>query len=124
MSVQVWHPDRQVSRSADGRTLRTIGRMPRTRRRMPHPQHCQRGGMTTTAPSPVAAATRIRYGALIVVMLLSFVLVTAEFLPNGVLTEMAASLGVTPGQAGQTVTVTALVGLVVAPTVGIVFPRL
>ncbi len=41
-------------------------------------------------------------------MLLSFLLVTAEFLPNGVLTEMAASLGITPGQAGQTVTVTAL----------------
>lgn len=80
--------------------------------------------MTTTASIPVAAASGIRYGALIVVMLLSFLLVTAEFLPNGVLTEMAASLGVTPGQAGQTVTVTALVGLVVAPTVGIVFPRL
>lgn len=64
------------------------------------------------------------YGGLIVVMLMSFLLVTAEFLPNGVLTEMAASLGVTPGQAGQTVTVTALVGLVVAPTIGLIFPRL
>src|SRR5690606_1793893 len=42
----------------------------------------------------------------------------------GVLTEMAANLGITPGQAGQTVTVTALVGLIVAPTVGLVFPRL
>ena len=57
-------------------------------------------------------------------MMLSFLLVTAEFLPNGMLTEMAAGLGVTPGQAGQTVTVTALVGLIVAPTVGMVFPRL
>jgi predicted MFS family arabinose efflux permease len=64
------------------------------------------------------------YGALIALMLMSFLLVTAEFLPNGVLTEMAAGLGVTPGQAGQTVTVTALVGLVVAPTVGLIFPRL
>ncbi|WP_194420936.1 MFS transporter [Microbacterium abyssi] len=83
--------------------------------------------MTTTAPIPVAAAApaeRIRYGALIVVMMLSFLLVTAEFLPNGMLTEMADGLGVTPGQAGQTVTVTALVGLIVAPTVGMVFPRL
>lgn len=82
--------------------------------------------MTTTAPIPVAAAgpaERIRYGALIVVMMLSFLLVTAEFLPNGMLTEMADGLGVTPGQAGQTVTVTALVGLIVAPTVGMVFPR-
>jgi predicted MFS family arabinose efflux permease len=83
--------------------------------------------MTTTAPIPVAPVTpaqRIRYGALVVVMLLSFLLVTAEFLPNGMLTEMADGLGVTPGQAGQTVTVTALVGLIVAPTVGMVFPRL
>ncbi|MGO1803182.1 MAG: MFS transporter, partial [Microbacteriaceae bacterium] len=89
--------------------------------------------MTSTAPIPVAVtstatptnnAERIRYGALVVVMMLSFLLVTAEFLPNGMLTEMAAGLGVTPGQAGQTVTVTALVGLIVAPTVGMVFPRL
>ena len=83
--------------------------------------------MTITAPvptTPVASADRIRYGGLIVLMLMGFLLVTAEFLPNGVLTEMAASLGVTPGQAGQTVTITALVGLVVAPTNGLFFPRL
>lgn len=83
--------------------------------------------MTSTASIPVSdarPAERLRYGALLVMMLLSFLLVTAEFLPNGVLTEMAAELGVTVGQAGQTVTVTALVGLLVAPTVGILFPRL
>lgn len=83
--------------------------------------------MPTTASIPVAlsaAAEKMRYGGLIAMMLMSFLLVTAEFLPNGVLTEMAAGLGVTAGQAGQTVTVTALVGLLVAPTVGLVFPRL
>ena len=83
--------------------------------------------MSTTASIPVAPASsaqKLRYGGLIAMMLMSFLLVTAEFLPNGVLTEMAAGLGVTPGQAGQTVTVTALVGLAVAPTVGLVFPRL
>lgn len=80
--------------------------------------------MTTTAPVPVSAPSTMRYGGLIVVMLLSFLLVTAEFLPNGVLTEMAASLGITPGQAGQTVTVTALAGLLFAPTVGLLLPRL
>ncbi|MFY9713718.1 MAG: MFS transporter [Microbacterium sp.] len=83
--------------------------------------------MTITAPVPTTPASRaetIRYGGLIVVMLMSFLLVTAEFLPNGMLTEMAAALGVTPGQAGQTVTVTALVGFIVAPTVGLIFPRL
>ena len=82
--------------------------------------------MTTTAPvpTPVASAPAMRYGGLVVVMLLSFLLVTAEFLPNGLLTEMAAALGVTPGQAGQTVTVTALAGLLFAPTVGLLLPRL
>ncbi|MFK4761963.1 MFS transporter [Microbacterium sp. ZW T5_45] len=83
--------------------------------------------MTITAPvptAPVPRAERMRYGGLIVILLMGFLLVTAEFLPNGVLTEMAETLGVTPGQAGQTVTVTALVGLVVAPTVGLIFPRL
>ncbi|MDQ1123831.1 MFS transporter [Microbacterium trichothecenolyticum] len=80
--------------------------------------------MTTTAPVPVSAAPAMRYGGLIVLMLLSFLLVTAEFLPNGVLTEMAASLGITPGQAGQTVTVTALAGLIFAPTIGLLLPRL
>ncbi|WP_460796002.1 MFS transporter [Microbacterium sp. GXF0217] len=83
--------------------------------------------MTTTAPVPTAlpaTVERMRYGGPIMLMLMSFLLVTAEFLPNGMLTEMADGLGVTPGQAGQTVTVTALVGLLVAPTVGLIFPRL
>ncbi|MBO9625417.1 MAG: MFS transporter [Microbacterium sp.] len=83
--------------------------------------------MTTTAPVPTVPATRVermRYGGLIMLMLMGFLLVTAEFLPNGVLTEMADALGVTSGQAGQTVTVTALVGLVVAPTIGLIIPRL
>lgn len=84
--------------------------------------------MSTTASlptiAPPASVQKLRYGGLIAMMLMSFLLVTAEFLPNGVLTEMALGLGVTPGQAGQTVTVTALVGLVAAPTVGLVFPRL
>src|SRR6218665_2516624 len=85
------------------------------------------GSMTITASVPTSQAApvpRMRYGGLIVLMLMGFLLVTAEFLPNGVLTEMADSLGVTPGQAGQTVTITALVGLVVAPTIGLIFPRL
>lgn len=82
--------------------------------------------MTSTASIPLTHenAAPMRYGGLIVVMLMGFLVVTAEFLPNGVLTEMAAGLGVTPGQAGQTVTVTALAGLIVAPTVGLIFPRM
>ena len=66
----------------------------------------------------------MRYGALITMMLMSFFLVTAEFLPSGMLTSIAAGLGVTTGQAGQMVSITALAGLLAAPTVGILLPRL
>lgn len=82
--------------------------------------------MTTTAPVPTAATApaRMPYAALLTMMAMSFLLVSAEFLPNGVLTEIAAELNVTPGQAGQLVTVTALAGLFVAPTIGLALPRL
>lgn len=66
----------------------------------------------------------MRYGALITMMLMSFFLVTAEFLPSGMLTSIADGLGVTTGQAGQMVSITALAGLLAAPTVGILLPRL
>lgn len=85
------------------------------------------GTTATTGTSTTRTASapgRLPYGALVTMMAMSFLLVSAEFLPNGVLTEMAVGLRVTPGQAGQTVTVTALVGLVVAPTIGLAFPRL
>ena len=82
--------------------------------------------MTTTAPLPTVTETvrRMPYAALLTMMAMSFLLVSAEFLPNGVLTEIAAELDVTPGQAGQLVTVTALAGLIVAPTIGLALPRL
>ncbi|GAB6859594.1 MFS transporter [Microbacterium xylanilyticum] len=83
--------------------------------------------MTTTAPVPLASGVRpqpMRYSALLVMMATAFLLVTAEFLPGGLLTDIAAEIGVTPGQAGQMVTVTALAGLVVAPTIGLMLPRL
>ncbi|WP_222710739.1 MFS transporter [Quadrisphaera setariae] len=79
---------------------------------------------TDAAPPPEVRMTARVLLALVVLMLTSFLLVTAEFLPNGMLTEMAVGLGVSPGAAGQTVTVTAFVGLVVAPFVGVLFPRL
>ncbi len=66
----------------------------------------------------------MNYGALITMMLMSFFLVTAEFLPSGMLTRIADGLGVSSGQAGQMVAVTALGGLIAAPTVGLLFPRL
>ena len=84
--------------------------------------------MTETLSLPrtegTGAARPRLYAALVAMMVMSFVLVTAEFLPNGVLIELADALGVTPGQAGQTVTATALVGVIVAPTIGMLVPRL
>lgn len=74
--------------------------------------------------SPGASGGGLRWGGLIAMMAASFALVTAEFIPSGILTPMAASLGVTPGQAGQTVTVTAVVGFLVAPTIASLVPRL
>ncbi|QIM17950.1 MFS transporter [Leucobacter coleopterorum] len=89
--------------------------------------------MTTTAPIPLQTTAHkqnaahqqgMPYGALITMMLMSFFLVTAEFLPSGMLTRIAEGLGVTTGQAGQMVSITALAGLLAAPTVGILLPRL
>lgn len=53
-----------------------------------------------------------------------FGLVTAEFLPASLLTAMSASLGVSEGAAGQSVTATALVGAVAAPAMPLLTRRL
>ena len=52
--------------------------------------------------------------AMLAMLATSFALVSAEFLPAGLLTPMAADLGITEGTAGQVVTATALVGAVTA----------
>src|SRR5438067_13895135 len=52
-----------------------------------------------------------------------FGLVTAEFLPASLLTAMAADLGVSEGAAGQTVTATALVGAIAAPSMPLLTRR-
>ena len=54
---------------------------------------------------------RAAWGAVAAMTLGVFGLVTAEFLPAGLLTPMAADLAVTEGQAGQAVTATAVVAL-------------
>ncbi|MEJ9080472.1 MFS transporter [Gordonia malaquae] len=73
-----------------------------------------------TAPS----STATQWASIVVMMATSFVLVVAEFLPPSLLPAMAESLGVSEGNAGQAVTVTAFVGFLTAPTIGILFPRL
>ncbi|SEK30858.1 MFS transporter, DHA1 family, purine ribonucleoside efflux pump [Roseateles sp. YR242] len=52
-----------------------------------------------------------------------FGLVTAEFLPASLLTAIATDLGVSAGAAGQTVTATALVGAVAAPSIPLLTRR-
>jgi len=54
----------------------------------------------------------------------SFTLVSAEFLPAGLLTPMARDLGITEGIAGQMVTATALVGAVAALLSNVLIGRL
>lgn len=55
--------------------------------------------------------------ALLTMALTSFSLVTAEFLPGGLLTPIADEIGITVGLAAQLVTATAIVGFLVAPMV-------
>ncbi|TKB09781.1 MAG: MFS transporter [Mesorhizobium sp.] len=54
----------------------------------------------------------------------SFALVSAEFLPAGLLTPMARDLGISEGTAGQVVTATASVGAVTAMLSNVVIGRL
>lgn len=80
-----------------------------------------------TGSSPVlpdSSRDRTAWASILILMTTSFILVVAEFLPPSLLPSMAASLGITEGQAGQAVTVTALAGFVAGPTVGILVPRL
>jgi DHA1 family purine ribonucleoside efflux pump-like MFS transporter len=52
-----------------------------------------------------------------------FGLVTAEFLPASLLTAMASDLSITEGVAGQTVTATALIGAIAAPSIPLLTRR-
>lgn len=52
--------------------------------------------------------------AMLAILATSFALVSAEFLPAGLLTPMAADLGISEGTAGQVVTATAIVGAITA----------
>ncbi|MDJ0396038.1 MFS transporter [Rhodococcus sp. G-MC3] len=80
--------------------------------------------MSIDNTTETAAPSRTSWGAILAMTATSFVLVVAEFLPPSLLPSMAASLGITEGQAGQAVTATALIGFVTAPTIGMLFPRM
>ncbi|MBX5136246.1 MFS transporter [Rhizobium lentis] len=68
-------------------------------------------GLETAEPSAWSAAT---WFAVVSMAATSFALVSAEFLPAGLLTPMARDLGISEGTAGQVVTATASVGAVTA----------
>ncbi|WP_280298386.1 MFS transporter [Nocardia neocaledoniensis] len=79
---------------------------------------------TTTTAAPAAPETQRRaWPALLTMFLGSFSLVTAEFLPPGVLTVLADDLGVREGVVGLSVSVTALTALLAALGLGALFPR-
>lgn len=65
-----------------------------------------------------------RWAAIVSLTLGVFGLVTAEFLPASLLTAMAADLGVSEGAAGQTVTATALIGAIAAPSIPLLTRRI
>lgn len=81
-------------------------------------------GTIPTVPATQTPQTQIppktAWATIAAMMATSFVLVLAEFLPPSLLPSMAASLGITEGQAGQTVT--AFIGFLTAPTIGILVP--
>jgi len=78
---------------------------------------------TTTDPTPGHLPRRKAALALGTMFLGSFSLVTAEFLPPGVLTPVAQDLGVSEGVVGLSVSVTALTALLTALVLGALFPR-
>jgi DHA1 family purine ribonucleoside efflux pump-like MFS transporter len=68
-------------------------------------------GLDSAAPAAWSATT---WFAVLSMAATSFALVSAEFLPAGLLTPMARDLGISEGTAGQVVTATASVGAVTA----------
>ncbi|MGW5155895.1 MFS transporter [Nonomuraea wenchangensis] len=76
--------------------------------------------MTTTLD---ASSVRARPLAVAAVALGTFTLVTSEMLPVGLLTPIAADLGISPGAAGLTMTAPGLVAAVVAPTLAVAARR-
>lgn len=78
-------------------------------------------GLDTAEPSTWSAAT---WFAVLSMAATSFALVSAEFLPAGLLTPLARDLGITEGTAGQVVTATASVGAVTALLSNVLIGRL
>jgi len=90
------------------------------------PSSCFDGDVVAGATPELALRARTQaadWPAIASLALGVFSLVTAEFLPASLLTAMATNLGVSPGAAGQTVTATALVGAIAAPSMPLLTRR-
>ncbi|MFI0977219.1 MFS transporter [Streptomyces sp. NPDC021093] len=79
---------------------------------LPAPTHDSRPG-----PSPEQRTTPWQWIGVAVLALSTFVVVTSEMLPIGVLTPMADGLHISPGTAGFSLSVTGVVTAVTAPVV-------
>lgn len=73
---------------------------------------------------PAASWSAATWLSMLAMLATSFALVSAEFLPAGLLTPMAADLAISEGTAGQVVTATALVGAVTALFSNVLIGRL
>ncbi|MBB4018739.1 putative MFS family arabinose efflux permease [Chelatococcus caeni] len=77
-----------------------------------------------SAPAQAAGPTARHWLAAGSVGTAAFALVTAEFLPVGLLPAMAADIGITEGQAGLMVTMAGVLGAIAAPSVTVGAGRL
>ncbi|NKN35262.1 MFS transporter [Agrobacterium sp. a22-2] len=82
------------------------------------------GALTDTDAPMSAAWSPATWLAVLSMAATSFALVSAEFMPAGLLTPMARDLGVSEGMAGQVVTATASVGAVTAILSNVLIGRL
>ena len=73
---------------------------------------------------PPAASLLRSWLAVLSVAVGAFAFVTSEFLPVGLLTRIAADLGVTAGEAGQMVTMPGILGAIAAPLLTVAAGRL
>jgi predicted MFS family arabinose efflux permease len=79
--------------------------------------HCPTAPASPATDLPTPTGETAHWPAIGALALGVFGLVTAEFLPASLLTPMAADLHISEGTAGQTVTATALVAAVAAPSI-------
>jgi MFS transporter, DHA1 family, purine ribonucleoside efflux pump len=76
--------------------------------------------LSRIAVVPAAGWSARTYLSLVSLSIATFALVFSEFLPAGLLTPMAAGLGISEGLAGQTVTATGIAGTFAALLIGFV----